>query len=74
MCKEWYLVICSKWQKVATRDYSVLVGITMFIFTHKMYLSTIIMKVLALLLIKYQAPFPDIFNFKAWIFRETLIA
>jgi hypothetical protein len=46
----------------------------MFTFTDKMYLCTIITKVLAFLLIEYEAPFPDIFNFKAWIFREIVIA
>ena len=70
MCKGWYLVTCRKRQKAATRDYCVLVGITMFTFTDKMYLCTVAMKVLALLLTEYQAPFPDIFNFKACIFRE----
>ena len=46
----------------------------MFTFTDKMYLCTVIMKVLALLLIEYRAPFSDIFNFKAWIFSAILIA
>jgi hypothetical protein len=48
------------------------VGISVFIFTYMM--CTIILKLLALLLIEYQVPFPDILNFKAWIFRGILIA
>ena len=71
-CQERYLVTCSKRQKLATRDYYVLVGISVFLFTYKM--CTIIMKLLALLLIEYEAPFPDIFNFKVCVFREILIA
>jgi hypothetical protein len=63
--KEWYLVICRKRQKVATRDYSVLVGITVFNFTENKYLCAIIMKVLALLMIEHETPFPHIFIYIA---------
>jgi len=67
-------MVFSYLQKAATRDYCVLVGITAFTFTDKMYLCTVTVKVLELLLIEYRAPFHDIFNFEAWIFREILIA